>query len=510
MGSSKQTKFQFTEGIAPLLESINNAQKSLKLVSFQLTSSHVVKALEEACRRGVKVSVITLPPDSYAGDSAKIEALFKRLQSAGAEVSLCIWEVGEPRLTTTSLSGKKEGGMGQKWYSLHGKFLVSERNAQISSSNCTDEDLLECYLELYDESSIAEFESKFSYVKKMFVDLDKSTVPGSFWSSLPTPLRDEVKQRFSQELRLIVKDYPEVLYSSGKLSSGLFVSPFEGKARDILEAIINTAEQFLFLSSERFFDEELTEFILNRLRRRPLEVKILAGPPQDVRQAPAKARTMIERLLAAGCEYASPPNIHAKLWLSDKWVVIGSANLTKMNLGFAPSGNYWRGDTQVLFMRDDPSLIKEAATAFLEHFSSSPQGISVLAEISSKIQAARNRFRSAGLKCSSDAAALMARLESHFAIEAVQKTNEISRLAAKLVHHDNRERVDEKDVAMAAILLLLRERRHQEHEIVGKLSPVLGQGLTIEALRGLDTRHYALKTTDGWAIDINTLVSYEP
>jgi hypothetical protein len=255
MDSSKQTKFQLTEGIGPLLESIDNAQEYLKIVSFQLTSIRVVKALEQACQRGVKVSVITLPPDSYAGDRDIVERLFERLRSAGVDLSLCIWEVGEPRLTTTSLSGEREGGMGQKWYSLHGKFLVSECNAQISSSNCTDENRLECYLELYDASSIAEFDSKFLYMKEKFVGPDKSPVPGSFWSSLPIPLRDEVGERFSEEGRLIVKNYPEVLCPTGKLGSGLFVSPFEGKARDILTAVIDTAEQFLFLSSERFFDD---------------------------------------------------------------------------------------------------------------------------------------------------------------------------------------------------------------------------------------------------------------
>lgn len=509
MGSSKQSKFQFIEGIGPLLESVNNAQKFLRIVSFQLTSLRVVNALEEACRRGVQVSAITLPPDSYAGNRAVVSQLFDNLRSVGVDLSLCIWEVGEPRLTTTSLSGVTEGGMGQKWYSLHSKFLVSDRNVLISSSNCTDENRLECYLELCDSTSIHEFENKFKYMKDMFINSKKETVPGSLLLKLPTPLQDEVRRQFTEEGRLLVRDYPSNLCPPAELRPGLVVSPFEGRARDVLTKMIDTAEQFLFLSSERFFDEELTELILARLRLRPLEVKILAGPPQNVRQNPAKARAMLEKLLAAGCKYASPPNIHAKLWLSDKWFIIGSANLAKMNLGFVPRSNYWRADTQVLFLRDEVSLIEEAAIAFREYFNSSPQDISVLAEISSNIKVARNKFRSVGLKCSSGAAVLMARLESHFAIEAAQKMNEISRLAAKLVHRDNREKVDEQHVAMAAILLLLRERKHQEDELARKLSAALGQALIGEALRGLAARHYATKTADGWAIDIDTLVRDE-
>ena len=191
MGSSKQSKFQFIEGIGPLLESVNNAQKFLRIVSFQLTSLRVVNALEEACRRGVQVSAITLPPDSYAGDRAVVSQLFDNLRSVGVDLSLCIWEVGEPRLTTTSLSGVTEGGMGQKWYSLHSKFLVSDRNVLISSSNCTNENRLECYLELCDSTSIREFENKFKYMKDMFINSKKETVPGSLLLKLPAPLQDE-------------------------------------------------------------------------------------------------------------------------------------------------------------------------------------------------------------------------------------------------------------------------------------------------------------------------------
>lgn len=135
-----------------------------------------------------------------------------------------------------------------------------------------------------------------------------------------------------------------------ELKPGLMVSPFEGRARDILMKMIDLTEEFLFLSSERFFDEELTGHLLARLRQEPVTVKLLAGPPQYVRQAPAEARAMIEKMLAAGCQYASPRNIYAKLWVNEKWLSIGSPNLTKMNLGFSPQRGQWRADTQVLYL----------------------------------------------------------------------------------------------------------------------------------------------------------------
>ena len=507
--SPKQWKFQFFEGIDPLLESIGNAGKFIKIVSFQLTSRRIIKALKEASRRGVQVSAITLPPDSYAGDRSSVSELFNRLQSEGIDLSLCIWEVGEPRLTTTSLSGATEGGMGQKWYSLHSKFLVSDHNALISSSNCTDENRLECYLELRDSNSISEFESKFEYMKKMFIIPEKEAVPGSLFCKLSPSLQHEVQRRLKTEGRLLVRDYPSNLCPAGKLNPGLMVSPFEGRARDILIKLIDCAEEFLFLSSERFFDEELTRHLLARLRQKPIIVKLLAGPPQDVRQSPTKARVMIEKMLAAGCQYASPRNIHAKLWVNEKWLVIGSPNLTKMNLGFSPQGDQWRADTQVLYLRDDESLVQEAAVAFNRQFSSSPQGIAVLAEISTKIQTARLRFRSVGLKCTKEAAVLVARLESYFAIEAVQRAEEISKLAVKLVRREKRERVEDRHVAMAAILLLLRERRHEEKELVTKLSATLEHTLIVAALRNLDVQRLVRKTTDGWVIELDTLVEDE-
>ena len=507
--STKRWRFQFFEGIDPLLESINNAGKFIKIVSFQLTSRRVIKALEEASRRGVQVSAITLPPDSYAGDRSLVAELFKSLQSVGIDLSPCIWEVGEPRLTTTSLSGATEGGMGQKWYSLHSKFLVSDHNALISSSNCTDENRLECYLELRDSNSICEFEDKFEYMKEMFISPTKETIPGYLFCKLSASLQREVQRRLKAERRLLVRDYPSNLCPTGKLMPGLMVSPFEGRARDILIKMIDLTEEFLFLSSERFFDEELTGHLLARLRQKPITVKLLAGPPQDVRQAPAKARAMVERMLAAGCQYASPRNIHAKLWVNERWLIIGSPNLTKMNLGFSPQGDQWRADTQVLYLRDDESLVQEAAAAFNRQFSSSPQGIAVLAEISTKIQTARLRFRSVGLKCTKEAAVLVARLESYFAIEAVQRAEEISKLAVKLVCREKRERVEDRHIAMAAILLLLTERRHEEKELITKLSAALEPTLIVDALRGLDAQRLVKKTKDGWVIELDTLVEDE-
>jgi len=504
--SPKQWKFQFIEGIGPLLESINNARKFLKIVSFQLTSLSVIKALEEASRRGVQVSVITLPPDSYAGDRTVVSKLFDGLRSVGIDLSPCIWEVGEPRLTTTSLSGATEGGMGQKWYSLHSKFLVSDRSALISSSNCTNENRLECYLELRDSGSMCEFENKFEYMKEMFISPKRETVPGSLFCMLSASLQPEIQRKLEAERRLLVRDYPSNLCPTGELKPGLMVSPFEGSARDILTKMIDLTEEFLFLSSERFFDEELTGHLLARLRQKPITVKLLAGPPQDVRQAPAKARAMVEKMLAAGCQYASPRNIHAKLWVNEKWLVIGSPNLTKMNLGFSPQGGQWRADTQVLYLRDDESLIQEAAAAFDRQFTSSRQGISVLAEVSTKIQTVRQRFRSVGLKCTKEAAVLVARLESYFAVEAVQRAEEISKLAIKLVHREKRKSVEDRHIAMAGILLLLTERRHEEKELVTKLSAALEATLIIDALRSLDAQHLVKKTKDGWVIELDTLV----
>jgi len=510
MHHTKSRNFFFSKGIDPVIESISAAKDFLKIVSFQLTSPRIVGAIEDACKRGVRVSVITLPPDSYAGDSTEIEVLFDNLCSYGVDLSLCSWEVGEPRLTTTSLSGTKEGGMGQKWYALHAKFLVTEHNAQISSSNCADEHRLECYLNLYDDDSIDEFVGKFQYLKEMFIDTKEPPIPGAFITYLPPDLQEEVRSRHSHEGRLIVKQYPQTLCPTGLLRPGLTISPFQGRARDVISEMIQTAERFLFLSSERFFDEDLTEQLLARIRAKPLNVKILAGPPQDVRQSPGKARSMIENLIAAGCEYAFPPNIHAKLWVSDKWFSIGSVNLTKMNLGFYPQGNQYRADTQVLYMQDDASLIERAATSYDEWFQSSPQGITVLSAVANKIQRARHTFRSQGLKCTSNAAALVSRLESYFAIEAVKKTNEIFRLATILVKKHDGRKVEEKHVAMAVILLLLKERRHSEDDILSKLAKVISSDLIRTALVELDIYDYITKEVDGWAINIAVLIDEQP
>jgi pentatricopeptide repeat protein len=124
-----------------IYKTLNEAEKFIKIVVFQLTSKSIVDLLIKKSDERLDIEVITLPEDSYAKveDRDKIRMLYDSMISKGIELNLCDWEVGDPSLTDTSLSGEMAEGGGSKWYSLHGKFIITDKCSLISSSNLSDD-----------------------------------------------------------------------------------------------------------------------------------------------------------------------------------------------------------------------------------------------------------------------------------------------------------------------------------------------------------------------------------
>ena len=133
-------KFKFSSNKEIIKKTISEADKFISIVSFQFTADSLIRNLLLDKSRKVNLSIITLPSDSYKDTAArkKIDNLYKDLEKNGAKVYQCIWEVGDPSLTATSLSGEQLEGGGNKWYSMHGKFIVTDKSALIMSSNFTN------------------------------------------------------------------------------------------------------------------------------------------------------------------------------------------------------------------------------------------------------------------------------------------------------------------------------------------------------------------------------------
>ncbi len=85
----------------------------------------------------------------------------------------------------------------------------------------------------------------------------QEALPGSLYNQLPPPVQKELESLYKTSKRINIKKYPSELAPDVEIKRGLFLSPFEGKARTFFNNIINQAEQFIYLSTERLFDDQV-------------------------------------------------------------------------------------------------------------------------------------------------------------------------------------------------------------------------------------------------------------
>jgi len=116
----KQPSCTLSQNAQALNDLISNSRKILKIVTFRFDSREFANMLLEKAK-DVEIEVITTPPDNVAKDELRplVERMYEELENNKVRMHLCKWEAGEPRLTTTSMSGKQSAGIGEKWYSLH-------------------------------------------------------------------------------------------------------------------------------------------------------------------------------------------------------------------------------------------------------------------------------------------------------------------------------------------------------------------------------------------------------
>jgi len=95
---------------------------------FQIHNEHVFEALMAKAKQA-KIEILTLPYDSINDDVKKeVEQRFEALKVQGAIIYFDKWNVGSSERTTTATN---------RWYSFHGKFIVTDRSAIALSANFT-------------------------------------------------------------------------------------------------------------------------------------------------------------------------------------------------------------------------------------------------------------------------------------------------------------------------------------------------------------------------------------
>ncbi len=500
---------EFSRDNKVLLDTLNESKEFVKVLSFQLTSPQIAQILSDLAEKGVKVEVITLPPDSYKKEDERerISKLYEKMREKGTDLFLCDWEVGDPSLTDTSLSGSLAEGGGAKWYSLHGKFIVTEQCALACSANLTEEVQLEAFLRLKDQEAIDNFSSKFDQMKRIFVK-PASTNPevgGIIFDELDQASREIVNQGLRSG-RKLVKEYLPNLSPRTPLKKGLFIAPFDGQARHYLEQLVAEAEEYVLIASERFFDDQLVDELRKKAVTTKCQIKILAGPPRGVRQNPTKARLMAAELLAAGVEFHVLNDIHAKMWVSDQWLMIGSPNLTKMNLGFYKRKEHWRANTETLFFSEDKNLIEQAKRGYDEVFAQANPVLQEMADESRNLKEARMLFELFGARSRKDARTALSRIEITMRIGSKTNLITIARMASRLSNTMKDKYVEARHVTMALIMFFLQQRRHTTSDLKERLASYVDNESISTAVHNLLQLEYVLESEGTYMINIDKIV----
>jgi hypothetical protein len=295
-----QTFSELSRDSQLLKEFISNTKKQLKIVTFRFSSEDFAKMLIEKAKEGVNIEVITTPADNIKEEQLrlKIEEMYSRLQANGVKILTCLWEVGEPRLTSTSMSGRLTGGIGEKWYSLHFQLLMNENNALVTSQNLVQENNLEIYYRTSDSYFVKQTSNKFKVIHDLFftpIGVDKTPLNGKIVNFLDQKILKDTLDFYTKSKRLKVKHYYVSKLPPANLNKGLFICPFEGRLREFLNKFIVSGKKFLYFFVETLFDDELIRLLEEKIDREPdMHIKIITRPPEKVRQSPHKARNMIK------------------------------------------------------------------------------------------------------------------------------------------------------------------------------------------------------------------------
>jgi len=282
--------------------------------------------------------------------------------------------------------------------------------------------------------------------------------------------------------------------------------PFEGRARNILEEIIESAEEYIYLLSERLYDDNLVAFLGEKILNSNVKVKLLTNPPSYVRQNVSKAREQFRKVASFGGEIRGIEEIHAKCWLTDKWLVVGSPNLTKMNLGFKKA-SCWRANTETIFAEDNPDIIKQAKKTIDELFLRANTVLDVLGTSSSATRTSKEYFDYFHCYSRAKAKKVFGKIRVKLSLESQKALLDIAKFASLIAKQEDKRYIEEEHVIMGAILQRLKKRSSTLDNLVEVYSDVISKEKLSKGIDLLMGKGYINKAEDNFEIDIETLLS---
>lgn len=496
--------FEFsTNVINRVIEELEDAEEFIRIAVFQLHNKDVFDVLNRKLQDGVDVDIFTLPYDSINKDiQEEVTQQFKELEENGATLYFCRWNIGDPERTTTALG---------RWYSFHGKFIVTDRSAIALSANFTQQNELDALLIFRNApEKIAEYGMKFEQLLELFAH-DHSGYSGSIRQDIIDAHPPNVSSLFELP-RVIetdthrdhwIRDYPSLLFpDSVAIEDKLYIAPFDAKGRELVMGIISEASEFVYISTESFTDLDFSDFLI-RSKLGGIDIRILTGATSM--DFSDRIQKMLRELLANEIKLRTIEEyLHAKLIITDKRLAVSSINLNKMNLGFKKSNQLWRENTESISICSDSEILSIAKSQYADIFNKSIEISIVLAE---KIENQIGRMFTSlfRLRSRKEVKSLFARLVLHQEIQIKQLVLSIGKITANLMSYFGKSMVDKNDFLMALVLYYLSERKHDRDQIEEKLS-VLDTQISLESLlNDLTKNNFIEKEGDFYKINVESL-----
>jgi phosphatidylserine/phosphatidylglycerophosphate/cardiolipin synthase-like enzyme len=494
--------FEFsTNVITKIISELQDADEYIRIAVFQIHNREVFNVLNNKLNEGVWVEIITLPYDSINEDiQAEVTSMFQNIERNGAKLYFCKWNVGDPERTSTAVG---------RWYSFHGKFIVTDKSAIALSANFTQAEELDAAIIFKNEiDKIEEYNRKFDELIDIFI-----TENQGYSGTIRQRIADLEDDSSLFELPRVIetethrshwiRHYPAALCPVDiPVEDKLYLAPFDCRGRNFLMSLISEASEFAYISTESFTDTEFSAFLI-KMRLKGLDIRILSGATSMDFQD--RMNNMLRELLSQDIGIRTVEDIHAKLIITDKHLVVSSVNLNKINLGFSITNRYWRGNTESISVCSDAEILENAKTQYLAVYNES---IEIETKLAEKIESFVGNMLTSkfALRSRQEVKALFARLIIRKEIEVKKFVFDVGKITAALMRIFNRNIVEKDDFLSALILYYLSERKHDFNELNEKLNLLNTEIDLRNLLARLLDKNLIEKTDDFYKIKLDFLL----
>jgi len=463
--------FNFSTEVIPIIiKEVELAEKYVRIAMFQIHHEDIFKVLIDKTKQGLKVEVLTLPYESINEDvRQQVESRFRELEKNGAKIYFDKWNVGDPGRTTTAV---------RRWYSFHGKFIVTDKSAIGLSANFTESQELDAVLTYRDDyGKIREFNEKFDELLSLFVNRDNG-FDGQVHRRITDATTGDIAEIFqlpnnvdARHKNHWIRHYPaKICKPQVPIEEKLYITPFDCRGRDFLVDLVKDADDYVYVSTESFTDLNFSDFLASTSVNRNIEIKILSGTrSMDFTD---RINNMLRNMLAQEIDIrTTDEDLHAKLVITDKVLMVSSVNLNKINLGFRVTAKYWRENTESILVCKNPEIVRFAKEKFLKVFN---ECYDVKDKLSEKLETiVKNIFsKTFQLRSRSDVKKLFARFILKKQIDIRRLIMKIGKITKKFMIYSKRTMVEKQDFISALVLYYLSERKQDYDQLKEKMDEV--------------------------------------